>query len=431
LKIGILGAGFVGLTLTARLLEVPTAEVTLLEVDVKKREMLLNGTPYVEEPELPEILKVGIAEERLHISNELETQEFDALFVTIGTPRPSLSSSDYFFETVVSSMNKIKLGGLLLLRSTVSIGTTNQIQEMAKTVGRSDLSVVFTPERTAEGVALQELRELPQILGADSELDLNKSQNFLEQLGFHVETTNGSRESELAKLACNTWRDVTFAFSNELVVLGAMNDLNTLDAIRVANKDYPRARIPLPGPVGGPCLSKDSYILTEGCTADFLENSVIMGARQRNESLITQVSTFVTKTLTLKPDLTLLLCGLSFKGRPKTNDVRDSFAIKLLSELGKDNHTRNVKIWDPWVSPIEKNDLGYDFVDDIMLDTDYLCVLTNNAPFLSSEYPNSFFASLSKNSVIIDLWSNIEPGKDFAPKLVTLGAKSWSEVIIA
>lgn len=431
MKIGILGAGFVGLTLAARLLDVQTTEVTLLEVDAKKRELLLGGTSYVEEPGLSEILAIGMVEERLHIYNQFETQEFDAMFVTIGTPRPSLGSNEYFLETVKASIDHIKLGGLLLLRSTVSIGTTIQVQCIAEKLGRSDLSVVFTPERTAEGVALQELHELPQILGADSELDLVKSQNFLKQLGFKVVTTKGSRESELAKLACNTWRDVTFAFSNELVALGAINDVDALDAIRVANEDYPRARIPLPGPVGGPCLSKDSYILTAACHGDFLESSVIMKARLRNESLITQVSSFIKKTLAQKPDMTLLICGLSFKGKPKTNDVRDGFATQLLSKFPKEAFSKNVKIWDPWVSPIEKKDFGYDFLDEIKPDTSYLCILANNAPFLSSESPNSFYTSLSTDSIIVDLWSNVDRDRALAPKLITLGTKSWSEVLIA
>ena len=266
MKIGILGAGFVGLTLAARLLDPPKIDIILIEVDAKKREQIINGISYVEEPGLSEIVQNGISSERLKITGEVTSEELDALFITIGTPRFSLKSDSYFLETIQVNLRQLKIGGLLLLRSTVSIGVTNRVQNLVQANGRFDLTVVFAPERTAEGVALQELKELPQILGADSEVELIKARTFLESLGFDVIVAKGSREAELAKLACNTWRDVTFAFSNELVDIGASLNVDTLDSIQIANSRYPRAKIPLPGPVGGPCLSKDSYILTSSYT---------------------------------------------------------------------------------------------------------------------------------------------------------------------
>ena len=431
MKIGILGAGFVGLTLSARLLDQQDTEVILIEIDAKKREQLSNGTSHVEEPGLPEIIRNGIAEQRLHITDQANPGDLDALFVTIGTPRPNLNSDIYFFETVEASLSQVKIGGLLLLRSTVSIGVTSKLQTKVLENGRPDITVVFAPERTAEGVAIEELRELPQILGADSEVDLTKSKTFLETLGFVVIATKGTREAELAKLACNTWRDVTFAFSNELAFLGASLNVDTLEAIQIANFDYPRARIPLPGPVGGPCLSKDSYILTSSYSEEAVDNSLILRARLLNESLVPQVSTFIIKTLKEKPELQLLICGLAFKGQPKTNDIRDSFALQLLSTIDNFVEPAKVKIWDPDTSQSERNSLQYEFLENLPKENAFLCILTNNAPFLRSEFPNSFYSFLGNHSIIVDLWSNIKMDTALEAKLISLGRNSWSEVVHA
>jgi UDP-N-acetyl-D-mannosaminuronic acid dehydrogenase len=431
LKIGILGAGFVGLTLAARLLEPPKTDIILIEIDAKKREQMLSGISYVEEPGLSEIIQNGIYSERLKITGEVNSEELDALFITIGTPRPSLKSDSYFLETIEVNLSQLKIGGLLLLRSTVSIGVTNRVQNLVQAHGRFDLTVVFAPERTAEGVALQELRELPQILGADSEVELTKARAFLESLGFDVVVAKGSRESEMAKLACNTWRDVTFAFSNELVEIGAYLNVDTLDAIQIANSSYPRAKIPLPGPVGGPCLSKDSYILTSSYAEKVQERSLILHARLLNESLATQVSSFITKTLTEKPNLHLLICGLAFKGQPKTNDIRDSFAVQLLSNISTQIESGRVKIWDPHVSQVERENFKFEFIESMPIENPLMCVLTNNAPFLRSDFPGSTYSMLRKDSIIVDLWGNISLDAKLEAKLISLGRKSWSEVVHA
>jgi nucleotide sugar dehydrogenase len=412
-------------------LDPPKADIILIEIDSKKREQILNGISYVEEPGLSEIIQSGISSERLKITGEVNSQELDALFITIGTTRPSLKSDSYFFETIEANLSQLKIGGLLLLRSTVSIGVTNRIQNLVQANGRFDLTVVFAPERTAEGVALQELRELPQILGADSNVELTKARTFLETLGFDVIVAKGSRESELAKLACNTWRDVTFAFSNELVEIGACLNVDTLDAIQIANSSYPRARIPLPGPVGGPCLSKDAYILTSVYTEKVQKRSLILHARLLNESLVTQVSSLITKTLSEKPNLQLVICGLAFKGQPKTNDTRDSFAVQLLLNISTEIEGGRIKLWDPHVTRVEREKFKFEFLDGILSENPIMCVLTNNASFLRSDFPGSVYSMLGKDSIIVDLWGNVSLDTKLEAKLISLGRKSWSEVVHA
>src|SRR5205823_14627370 len=61
-------------------------------------------------------------------------------------------------------------------------------------------------------------------------------------------------------------RYVNFALANEFGILGEYYGVDAHRIIQMVNQDYPRARIPLPGPAGGPCLSKDGYFLVEELT---------------------------------------------------------------------------------------------------------------------------------------------------------------------
>ena len=68
--------------------------------------------------------------------------------------------------------------------------------------------------------------------------------------------------AEMCKLLDNTFRDTIFAYSNQMSKLSEKLNLNLSKLIKIVNKDYKRNSIPRPSPgVGGPCLSKDPYIL--------------------------------------------------------------------------------------------------------------------------------------------------------------------------
>ena len=70
--------------------------------------------------------------------------------------------------------------------------------------------------------------------------------------------------AEMIKMIDNTHRDVSFAFSNEIARACDAAGVSAVDVIRAGKLGYPRTNLYMPGPVGGPCLSKDPHILSEG-----------------------------------------------------------------------------------------------------------------------------------------------------------------------
>ena len=145
-----------------------------------------------------------------------------------------------------------------------------------------------------------------------------------------------------------------FAFANELTLLAINSHIDVNEVIEIANKGYPRSSIPTPSPgVGGPCLTKDSYILFEPQIGgeimnldEIRENSAILKARKVNESmpsLIVKKFCNDLKNLNVKSK-NLALVGMAFKGNPPTNDVRNSPAIDILDEFKKREFI--VEAWD-------------------------------------------------------------------------------------
>jgi UDP-N-acetyl-D-mannosaminuronic acid dehydrogenase len=426
MKIGILGAGFVGLTLAGRLLDTKDVQVLLIENNPERILQLRSGQSYVLEPGLQSILETGLAEKTLSVVDPEANDLFEALFVTIGTPKPSMESDRNFYAVIGQYLENLEHEGILLLRSTVSIGTTIKVKELCLKNSRSDIRVVFAPERTAEGVALEELRRLPQILGADSDAEYKAAYNLLSSLGFFIIGALGSREAELAKLACNTWRDVTFGFSNELARLSGQLGIDLFNVIETANSNYPRAKIPKPGPVGGPCLSKDSYILTSSYKTDS-SSSVIMKAREVNERIADDVYKFVSRHITANTATKVVLAGLAFKGKPETNDIRDSFAIVLAEKLRYSFADLQLQYWDPSINITDLGSLEIQKIDE--LDSkDQILILANNAPFLKLDSALYEYQKLTQNSYIVDLWSNLMSQENLSARVVILGRPSWIEI---
>jgi nucleotide sugar dehydrogenase len=402
-KIGIIGGGFVGITLAAHLLENSQNRVTIFEQSTEKINLFHKGNYQVREPELDEILNLAWQEGRLSFNLEL-TQELDSIFICVGTPKGlSRNNQLEIFQSILFRYAKsLKTGGLVFLRSTVAIGTTDALAEISNKSGRSDVSIFFAPERTAEGNAIHELRTLPQIIGGPIHSG-KVGANFLERLGFKVLPCSDAKAAELAKLACNTWRDTIFAYANELATIADSYGIEAHEVINVANDGYIRGGIPRPGPVGGPCLTKDSHILLDGNI--FKENSMILAGRTFNESLIRKVADYIHQKSVGIPDYYVQIIGAAFKGNPFTNDVRDGVADQLIAMLDKEATTNlSVRITDEtlqepdllWLKPYWKS-LEY-------FDKPNIVIIGHDGAWVSSQQNRDYLKSLDSNVTVIDLW---------------------------
>ena len=428
-KIAVIGGGFVGITLAARLLEVENLHITVFDDDPAKIENFKANNYLVDEPGLQEILVEAEKLGKLTFNFANDAATFNAIFICIGSPKnQNPQERDQNFKMLLTKyLPNLATNGMIFLRSTVEIGTTERLSKYLESTNRSDASIHFAPERTAEGVALVELKILPQLLGTAKDAhSATEAKIFLESLNFEVVQTENSQTAELAKLACNTWRDVTFGFSNEIALIAENVGANALNAIHSANYNYPRASIPMPGPVGGPCLSKDTTILFNGVSDSQIElNSVMLAARRTNEYIEERLVNALK--VCMKPEskeLHLCIIGASFKGKPQTNDVRNGVAVNLIESIQRENLPINITIWDPVVSEVDLGKFGHLLTTNLDELSPDVVLISNNSSFESTEDFTRFIKSLDSTICVFDLWQLTEKISGIKARIYQLG-KSW------
>jgi UDP-N-acetyl-D-mannosaminuronic acid dehydrogenase len=291
---------------------------------VKIEQVRAGSVPFLENG-AAELLKRLLPTGRLELASDPSLLgRTNIVVLVIGTPIDEfMNPSVRIFDRVVDDLiPHLRDGSLIVLRSTVFPGTTESVERRLRAAG-IDAEVVFCPERIAEGHALEEIRSLPQLIGASTDSAFEKASKLFNPLGVQVLRT-APLEAELAKLLTNTWRYMKFAIANQffqIVHRSGLDYNNVLDAIR---RDYPRAAdLPGPGFAAGPCLLKDTMQLSA-----FTPDHFPMGqaAMQINEGL----PNYIVDTLNSRRPLsgrTLGILGMAFKG--ESDDPRASLSYKL------------------------------------------------------------------------------------------------------
>ena len=423
-KILVIGGGFVGLTLSAKLLKSTDTVLTVLETDSNRLSFLKSGNFYVDEPGLHSILLNANNQEKLNFTGVIQSSFYDAVFICIGT-LPTLVSEDLpdsIFSLVDLVSSCLKINGMVFLRSTVEIGTTEKIETSIQKNGRSDVNVYFLPERTAEGVALQELDMLPQVIGAASNSKIDPAVKFLHEVGFSIIECSNSKSAEFVKLISNAWRDTIFGLSNEIALMAEIIGVDASEIIHVANHKYPRANIPSAGPVGGPCLYKDSHILLNSFSQEFKQGSIIYSARVMNERIELIIYEMLLHHLkSLGVNSVALFIGAAFKGSPKTNDIRNGLTSNLIHRLQKDRKLIQIQVWDPTIENSDLLDLA-SFRESSLVDLlPEIVVIGNNSKDIFSKDVVNFLNRLPSTTLIIDPWCMYPKSEKHSAKIYQLG----------
>jgi UDP-N-acetyl-D-mannosaminuronic acid dehydrogenase len=212
-------------------------------------------------------------------------------------------------------------GQILILRSTVSPGATAEVEKMAADLG-VDIDVAFCPERVAEGHAMTELFELPQIVSSRTASGLERAGRLFRRLTPAL-VPMSPEEAELAKLFANAWRYLTFAMANQLYMIAGDRGLDFERIRQGLMMGYPRAAgLPAAGFAAGPCLLKDTALLADA-SGDF---AIGRAAMMVNEELPGYLVRRLEQRFEL-PSLTVGILGMAFKGG--SDDVRASLSYPL------------------------------------------------------------------------------------------------------
>lgn len=357
-KVCVIGLGFVGLTMAVALADVGF-EVTGVDNNQSIIDSVNKGEPHFHELGLVDKLKHHLGKNFVakHID---ETIEADIYIISVGTPvddDTKIPLMDHVKSAATWVGSQLKKGDLVVLRSTVPIGTSRTIvntilEETSSLKSGKEYGLVFAPERTVEGNALEELRTLPQVIGGLNKANTEQAADFFRQLSPKIIFVDTLEEAEFIKILNNTFRDTSFAYANEISLLASKFNINAFKIINAANDGYPRNKIPLPSPgVGGTCLKKDPYILEYTCRQAQFTPKLITASRSINEHMPQHVAKNMIEHLKKQgkklETAKIFIIGFAFKGEPETSDVRNSSTIELLESLPKN---LNLYGYDPVVS---------------------------------------------------------------------------------
>ncbi len=347
-KICVIGLGYVGLTLSVVLAE-KGFKVYGVETNGELVEQLKNGKPHFHEKGLEVLLKKFI-NKNLFISTEIPVDiSMDVFIISVGTPLDKTTKKpiiSHIESAVTDVAKKLRPGGLVVLRSTVPVGLTRSyVLPILQKHQNERFYLAFAPERTIEGKALSELKYLPQVVGGLDEESLNKASEIFIQVTRTITRVGSLETAEMIKILDNSYRDLTFAFANEMAMVARQLGLNAVEFIEAANFGYPRTNVPVPGFVGGACLEKDPHILVDFATMAGYTPRLVATARTINESLPGFTADIVVKHCLAKgkdiKNAKIFVSGLAFKGRPETDDLRGSPTVDFLNCL-KDAGAQNI-----------------------------------------------------------------------------------------
>lgn len=373
-NVNIIGLGYVGLTLGLILAD-SGFQVRGFDTNKSLVENLKKNKPSFWEKGLLPLLKRHNHKNffgRDYLARENDLPHIH--FISVGTPLSSKSRPDLqYIKSSAHFLGRIlKPGDIVIPRSTVPLGTTRFIiapilEKKSGLAAGKDFYLAFAPERTVEGKALEELRDLPQIIGGINRESGEVAAAIFNKMTKNSVILNSLEEAEMVKLINNAYRTITFSFANELALLCHNWRMDTKKIIEAANSGYARSKIPYPGPgVGGPCLTKDLRILIESGRSRGYTPAIAQHASKINDRVLNfmkkQVVSFLNTYNIKKEGSKIFILGFAFKGFPEVDDIRGSTAVELVKKLKK--VSENIFGYDPKVSLEKISGLGINAVTD-------------------------------------------------------------------
>jgi len=391
--VGILGLGRVGLPLSLVLAE---AGCEVLGMDINT-----DLIARLERAEMPfwedggqELLSRHIGRRFKPSSSPVGLSRCDTLIMTLGTPvdenmNPDLSQINRAIDSI---SGQLRAGQTLILRSTVSPGTTRWVEakledELGLKVGE-DVYLAFCPERIAEGRALQELHTIPQIVGGVDPESTRRASAIFARLGVDLLETDDV-SAELAKLFTNMYRYISFAVANEFMIIAGQwkRDINHI--VNLVNHGYERGGLSLPGFSAGPCLFKDGFFLVN--QIPFTE--LISTAWKINESVPLFLVASLREELELRNKKAVIL-GAAFKAN--SDDPRQSLSYKVRKALLRERAV--VTMHDPHIKGLDGS------LKQVLPGADLVFVATNHSVYQRIGL-TELRRLVGQDCVVSDIWN--------------------------
>jgi len=343
-KVGIFGAGWVGLVTGVCLAELGH-EVVIRDVVREKVEALRRGEVPFHEEGVPELLERN--RERLSFTLDVaDVAGCELLFVCVDTPPTYSGDADLSrVWTVVDELPDLPGHPLLVMKSTVPVGTGEKVRHGLDARGYTHVGYVSNPEFLAEGGAVRDFLHPDRIvIGAFSDADGDAVAELYRSLDAPVVRCDVN-SAEMIKLAANAFLMTRISFINEIA---NVCEATGADVVKVAEgvgldhrlgPHFLRAGIGY----GGSCFPKDSLALKQLASNSGYHFQLLSAVIEVNELQKRRVIGKLARHLGSLRGKKVALLGLAFK--PGTDDMREAPSIVLASRLLAEG--AEVRGWDP------------------------------------------------------------------------------------
>lgn len=414
-QVVVVGCGAIGLPIAVAFAS-RGCDVVGIDTDPARLAALRAGRVADLDEGLGEAFAAAAAAQRLSFCGTLTRADAQRAFiVAVPTPvdadaAPILTNVEAAIESIAANARG---GDLVLIRATVPIGMTRRMAHALGARGKT-LLVAACPDRSIAGRSLREQFSVPHIVGGMGPEATRAAASLFARLGPVVELSS-PEAAEAAKLFANVQRDVTFALANQFALVSETLNLDFDEIVRAGSSGYPRFSLARPGPVAGPCLTKDSAILAHSLPATETLD-IARAARALNVSLLGHVANAVEKhidaTRSAQPSVAVL--GLAFKGDPPTADRRGSFGSALAERLRADLTQVALRTFEPTSDDAAERHLARAIAGADVV------VIANDHPEIKALDVRTVSEKLRPGALIYDVCCALAPVAGALPNAVTL-----------
>ena len=370
MKLGVIGAGYVGLT-TAICLASMKHEISIFDIDNEKIKCVSEKKMPFFETGLEELLEVNVSKKNLQVADDLNTlvQNTEGCFICVGTPTINnsidLSQIKSAVESLVTSIkNNEKKNYAIIIRSTIIPNTTREVllPIITEKLKEQQFQLFVVPEFLREGKALDDFMNTDKIVIGSIE---NKKTTFVDDV---FENFKGKcdfihtnlESAELIKYANNSFFSMLISFSNEIANISEkipnVDPFQVLHALildkRITSKRNDQKITPdmveylIPGcGFGGSCFPKDVKAILNYANEKNISTPLLKAVLDINDERPKKMISLCESILGSLENKKISLLGLTFK--PETDDIRSSPALIAIDLLK--NKNVKISIFDPLI----------------------------------------------------------------------------------
>lgn len=419
MQIAMIGTGYVGLVSGACFSEFGF-NVTCVDKNENKISQLKSNKMPIYEPGLDVLVKKNQDAGRLSFTTDLNrtVADADVVFIAVGTPtRRGDGHADlsYVFDAAEEIAEYISGYTVIVTKSTVPVGTGKKIFKIIRQK-RSDLKfdVASNPEFLREGSAINDFmrpdRVVVGVMGEEAKNVLEKIYSPLNLIETPIQFTD-LETAELIKYAANAFLAVKISYINQIADLCEKVGADVHDVAKGMGLDKRiGAKFLHPGPgFGGSCFPKDTIALVKTAEQVGGKISIVEEVVSYNqERKLSMAQRIISQLKTGIKNKKVSILGLAFK--PETDDMRDSPALEIISELYSKG--ANIIAYDP----AAMNEAKSFFQDKVVFAEDSEnCIRGADVCVIITEW-NEFraisaskFSDLMNGNVVVDLRNIYSP----------------------